>query len=398
MHAMAGRVWAGAQDMSGPLTRQSLLVAGVCLIADALTFHYEAAAYPPVSRWALLAAIVLVDGALASAARLSGVVALAQAAVAVTGAALLPGGAGTPDINDVGVMIAAYRAGAWLSGVPAVASLLCLGGGVVAAEILGGAPWTQWRMLLLSAVTHGLVPWLVGRYTTARRAYIAELEQQSERDRHDARQALAEAIAEERSAIARDLHDVIAHHVSAIGVHAGAARLGFGTRGPAGLAETLTAVESSSRAAMADLRRLLDFLHGNHSEAARQPGLDNLDELLETIRTAGLKTHLTVLGVPQVLPGSLDIAVYRIAQEMLTNALRHGGSHVELELRYDGTSVTATATNPLPAAPRPGRDSLHRGLEGIRSRAEMFNGSVGYGPTADGTHWTITVSFPLDRI
>jgi signal transduction histidine kinase len=387
-------------DMAKALTRQSVLVASVCLVADSFTFLNEGAdsVYPGLWRWAVLAAIILVDAALASPARMSGAVGIAQAAVAVACAALTPTGSPLPDGNDAGVLIAAYRAGAWLKGIPAALTLACLVAGLVGVDLLGGEDLTQWWTLILTAVTKALLPWLVGRNTTARRAYIAELEQQSERERHEARQAVADAIVQERSAIARDLHDVIAHHVSAIGVHAGAARLGLtSSHSTSRLTRALTAVETSSRAAMLDLRRLLDFLHGGPSEGVRQPGLDNLDELLDAVHAAGLRTRITTHGRPQTLPDSLDIAVYRVLQEVLTNALRHGRGLVHVELLYDREWMTVTARNPVPVGRPPVPESQHRGLEGIRSRAEMFSGVAVYGPTPDGGDWSITATFSLDR-
>jgi signal transduction histidine kinase len=318
----------------------------------------------------------------------------------VTCAAELPGR--PPIANVAGVLIAAYRAGAWLELRSAVASLAALSAGVIAAWIVSGHPAIAPQILVLLVLKNAVLPWLVGRYTTARRGYIAELEQRSERERREARQALTEAIAEERSTIARDLHDVIAHHVSAIGMHAGAARLAVtAAERPASaeLTRGLAAVETCSRAAMVDLRRMLDFLHGNQADSVRQPGLANLDELLDTVGSAGLQVQLTTHNIPPALPESLDLAMYRVVQEMLTNALRHGdGGRVEVDLHCDGSSLTATAVNSI--RPRPGplsaADSARRGLQGIRSRTAMFHGSAGYGPTLAGTAWVTTATFPLD--
>ncbi|MET7336993.1 histidine kinase [Nonomuraea sp. NPDC005650] len=387
------------RDVSGSLRRQAIAIAAVTLVIDCLSFalYTSSFSYPAGLRWAMLGAIVVVDAGLASTPRLSGVVAVAQVAVTVSGAVLHPGSGPLPLLNSVGLLISAYRAGAWLGRWPAAVSLLCLAAGIVARRVLGGPPVRPER-ILLDAVADALLPWLVGRYTTARRAHIAELEQRSEREQAEAREALTAAIAEERSSIARDLHDVISHHVSAIGVHAGVARLRAST-GPAApdLTNSLTAVETSSRAAMLDLRRLLDVLHGNPSGEDSQPGLDNLPELLDAVRAVGLRARVTVHGSSSPLPESLDIAVYRVVQEMLTNALRHGaGGVAEVELRYDRSSLTVTASNPLAAETRARPDSPHRGLQGIRSRATMFNGSTSYGPAPDGRAWITTVTFPLD--
>ncbi|GAA0665849.1 histidine kinase [Streptomyces malaysiensis subsp. malaysiensis] len=386
------------RDVSGSLTRQSVMVAGFCLLADTLTFYYEGwHVYPPLSFWCLLVGIVLVDAALASSARLSGVVALAQAALAVASALLLPGGGALPDANDAGLLIAAYRAGAWLNGRRAVLALLYLAAGSIGAKTLGGTTdLTEWRSILLGAVKQALLAWLVGRYTTARGAHIAELEQRAVREREIARQNLADAIAEDRSAIARDLHDVIAHHVSAIGVHAGAARLGLSAKEGSPVSTALTAVETSSRAALLDLRRLLDFLHDSPAEGARQPGLGDLGELVHAMSAAGLKTNVSVQGARQELEGSLDIAVYRVVQEMLTNALRHGDGHVDITLRYGTSRITVTAVNPTAPSKRLVDDSPHRGIEGISSRARMFNGFASYGPINGGADWKTSVTFSMD--
>ncbi|MFE7439035.1 sensor histidine kinase [Streptomyces chartreusis] len=394
MGAKRWHVWAKARDTGRSLARQSALVAAMCVLVDSLRFiderfHLYSGPWP----WVFLAAIVLVDAALASSPRLSGFVAAGHAALALGGALLLPE---SPFTEDAGLLIAAYRAGAWLTGASAAIALGALSAGIVGAGLLNGVDHSQWHTVLLRAMANALLPWLVGRYTTARRAYLAELEQRSERERREARQMLADAIAQERSAIAHDLHDVIAHHVSAISMHAGAARLGMASPNPSGLTGALTAVETSSRAAMLDLRRMLDFLHGDTSENARQPRLSNLDELVTAVRAAGLAVEVTTRGGPRTLPDSLDVAVYRVLQEMLTNALRHGGGQVSVELHYGEASIVVTATNLLPSGPRPDLESPRRGLEGIRSRTAMFNGSAEYGPTPDGTAWTVTATFPLD--
>jgi signal transduction histidine kinase len=307
----------GVRDLSSSLARQSLLVAGVCLLADMTAVL----AGGPVSQlrpmdWVALVVLVVADAALALPAKLSGWVAGAHAAVRIVAAVALVVGSGTRgDIGDAGFLIAGYRAGAWLRGRAAVTSLIVLALGILGAHLIGGAHHAE--LLPVEIIKNAVLPWLVGRYTTTRRAYIAELEQRAENQRRDARAAVDHAVAEERSAIARDLHDVISHHVSAIGVHAGAARLGMTAAAHSdGIAGSLSAVETASRSAMLDLRRLLDLLHGGTSDANRQPGLDNLEDLLDGVRRAGLPTRLRTRGVARPLPGSLDIALYRITQEM----------------------------------------------------------------------------------
>ncbi|WP_394619587.1 sensor histidine kinase [Lentzea sp. JNUCC 0626] len=369
-----------------PLKHQSWLVAAVCMVVDGGFVLLDREPMPQTV--VVLLMTLAVDAMLAGPARLSLWVAVAQAAVPVIVLLTWFNGA---DANDAGLLIAGYRAGAWLRGVPAWAALGVLTASLMATMFINGHGLL---VAVLVAAKGALLPWLVGRYTTARRAYLAELEKQSAMAEKDAKAAVAKAVTEERGAIARDLHDVIIHHVSAINLHAGAARLGTSEGNPK-LMTSLRAVETSSRAAMVDLRHLLDLLHGDKSEGARQPGLDNLDELLDGMRAAGTPARLEVRGQRRDVPESLDITVYRIIQEMLTNALRHGDSSgVTVTLEYAPDSLTIAAEN---VAGR-GDDSgaVRRGLVGIRNRAGMFAGTTRSGLDPDGRTWRTVVTFPLE--
>ncbi|WP_181775188.1 sensor histidine kinase [Amycolatopsis pittospori] len=388
------------RDISGSLARQAWAVAAVCLVADAGLFLI---AGPPLSAgwqaWVLLIGGVLANAALAGPSRYSGWVSGAHGALLIAAPILLFPFDHYLQPTNAGVLIAGYRAGAWLATRPALAALAAMIVGLFGCNIIPADRGDRdWRLLLIDVGVSGLLPWMVGRYTTARRAYIADLQRAEEQRRQHEAEAVRRAVAEERTTIARDLHDVISHHVSAIGVHAGAARLGLPDGEPAAR-RSLSAVESSSRAAMADLRRLLDLLHGKENgDAQRQPGLDNLDELLDNLRTAGLPARLTSHGGQRDLPGSVDIALYRIAQEALTNALRHGsGGTVEIDLAYRQTEVVLAITNEIGRLPRkaPG-ESTKRGLAGIRQRVALFGGQAECGPLDDGRHWRVRVGFPLE--
>jgi signal transduction histidine kinase len=369
------------------LKRQSWLVAAVCMVADGATVALTNA--QAWQMWVVLAMTLAVDAALAGPARLSGIVAVAHAVVPIV--VVFGIGRWIP-ANDAGMLIAGYRAGAWLRGLPAFGSLGLMTVSLVVCSLAAGGSIER---ALIGTVKAAVLPWLVGRYTTARRAYLAELEKRSEMERRDAEAAVAKAISEERSSIARDLHDVIVHHVSAIGLHAGAARLGL----PAGnqtLEGSLRSVETSSRAAMVDLRHLLDLLHGDNSEGARQPGLDNLDELLDGVRRAGIAARLAVSGMRRDVPESLGITVYRIVQEMLTNALRHGDSSgVTVSLEYGPSSLMVASENKIGSGNGQG-GAVRRGLVGIRNRAGMFSGRTQSGLEADRQTWRTVVTFPLE--
>jgi signal transduction histidine kinase len=391
----------GGSVIGRTLAWQSILIAVVCMAVDGasaamsgLPLHWPAGA-------ALAVLVVVVDAALALPVRLSGWVATAHAAAVVVAAVVVRitvnlHGTGGHQIsvgeNHVGALVAGYRAGAWLRRWPSLLSLGALVVGMAASRCF--SPGASVLSVVMVAATNGVLPWLVGRYTTGRRAYIDELQHRTENERRDAEAAVEAAVSRERSAIARDLHDVISHHVSAIGMHAGAARLGLTARGHGDrVTGSLSAVEAASRAAMVDLRKLLDVLHGN-SDGANQPGLANLDELVTGVRPAGPAVRLTVHGGSRPLPGSLDVALYRVAQEMLTNALRHGdGTTVDLEIRYRNDAVTLAARNGIgtgtPVAALAGDG---RGLAGIRTRAAMFDGSVNYGPDESRKCWETSVT------
>ncbi|WP_112274282.1 sensor histidine kinase [Lentzea terrae] len=369
------------------LKHQSWLVAATCMVADGGFVLFSRC--PPGQTAIVLTITLAVNAMLAGPARLSGWVAAVQAAVPLI---LLVTTDGRIYANEAGLLIAGYRAGAWLRGMPAWASL-----GVLAASGFTCAFVMSDDLVrsLLVVAKIAVLPWLVGRYTTARRSYLAELEKRSEIEKADAKAAVTKAITEERSAIARDLHDVIVHHVSAIGLHAGAARLSL-PGGDAKLATSLRSVETSSRAAMVDLRHLLDLLHGDKSEGARQPGLDNLDELFDGVRAAGTPARLEVRGQQRDVPESLDITIYRIIQEMLTNALRHGdASGVTVTLEYAPDSLTITAANTTGAG-NGHSGAVRRGLVGIRNRAGMFAGTTRSGLEPDGRTWRTVVKFPLE--
>ncbi|WP_103348006.1 sensor histidine kinase [Amycolatopsis sp. CA-128772] len=381
------------QDIRGSLRRQSLLVALVCVVCDAALFGLRGP-FPEAGwrAWVVLLGGVAVNAALAGAARYSGWVALAHALLFAGSPLLLCTCQGYVTGNNAGILIAGYRAGAWLRPRPAVLALGALVLGVTAGCLEGGGRVAHdWRLIGINVGVSAFLPWLVGRYTTARRAYIADLEREADERRQHEEEAVKRAVLEERTTIARDLHDVISHHVSAIGVHAGAARLGL-PEGAEPVRKSLGAVESASRSAMADLRRLLDLLHAEPD--AEQPGLDNLDELVGTVRAAGFPTRLTLLGDPRELPGSLDVALYRIAQEALTNALRHGQGPVEVELNHGRTEVVLTVTNGLRANRTAKGEHAHRGLAGIRQRVTLFGGQVSYGET--GGQWQLRTTFPVE--
>ena len=197
----------------------------------------------------------------------------------------------------------------------------------------------------------------------------------------------AQAVALDRVAIARELHDVVAHHVSAMGVQASAARLMM-TKDPQAAAEALTTIETSARTAITELRLLLETLRTpdngtNENGFASTLGLSGLDDLVKHANDAGMPTAFTVLGDKREVPGVVQANLYRIAQESLTNARRHGGpdATADVRLRYTPTFVEIEVSNTgrPPLALRPGLGQL-----GMRERAAASGGTIELVPRTHG--------------
>ncbi|MFE3603395.1 sensor histidine kinase [Streptomyces sp. NPDC059096] len=378
------------------LARQAVSVALMCAAVDGLNFLTRG---PDPGPWTpvLLAVVIAADVALASAPRLSGWVAVTHAAVGVALAFVMPG----RNPSTAGQLVSSYRAGAWLRGRSSAAALITVCVGILVSVVITGltAPVT----VLGVVAANTLLPWLVGRYTTARKEHVEELRRQREATLRDAEAEIAAAVTKERETIAVELHDVISHHVSAIGVHTTAARLnltGTAVPGDSPVHTSLAAVQQSGQAAMTDLRRLLSLLHDG-SDSTDQPGVTMLPELFTGLRASGLHVTFVVYCSPPPLTKEVDITVYRVAQEMMTNVLRHGdGRAARVELDCHDGCVALTARNRVaPAAADPpcvsSPPGSGLGLRGMRKRAEALGGSGTFGVTTDGDYWESSVTIPL---
>jgi signal transduction histidine kinase len=201
--------------------------------------------------------------------------------------------------------------------------------------------------------------------------------------------ATAAALAEERSRIARELHDVIAHSVSVMGVQAGAARMLMDRRPDAARAALLE-VEATARSAVEELRRLLTVLRDDGDAAeglAPQPGLAQLGELVAQVRAAGLAVTLDLSEGAAGLPPGVDLTAYRIVQEALTNALKHSGAATLVTVRAAEDELRIDVTNDPPAQATPGQPTAagaRHGLIGMRERVQLYGGRLVAGPCADG--------------
>ncbi len=242
--------------------------------------------------------------------------------------------------------------------------------------------------------------WAIGTLSRSRRTLVAEAARRAERAEAEldavAKRAASAATAE-RVRIARELHDVVAHHVSLMAVQAEAVGALLPAR-PESAAKSADLIAATARQAMTELRRLLGVLRFNSSDHPERPGLApaaslaRLDEVLEAVRGAGLPVSCRVSGPAAELPPGVDLTAYRIVQEALTNTLRHApgsAACVEVEYETDHVTVRVTDTGTRTAANGGAKVAGARfgngyGLAGIAERVASCGGSLTVGPAPSG--------------
>ena len=236
-----------------------------------------------------------------------------------------------------------------------------------------------------AAYHFGDTAWHAARRSAALEARTGELAAERER-------TATQAVTLERVRIARELHDVVAHHVSVMGVQAGAARRILGTD-PAAAARAISVIEESARTAVDELHTMLGALRADDNDCdGAQPahqststrGVDQLAELAQENTDAGLGVRLQVIGEPRQVPGTIGLSLYRIAQEALTNTRKHAGAGAtaELRLRYEADAVeleitdTGRGVRPQPGAPGVSTGSGGLGQRGMRERIAAVGGTL----------------------
>jgi signal transduction histidine kinase len=246
---------------------------------------------------------------------------------------------------------------------------------------------------------------LAGVLSRTRHAYLQEVEARAVQAETQRDAGTARAAAAERARIARELHDVVAHHVSLMAVQAEAARSLLPTR-PEEAARSVDIIGTTARAALTELRRLLGVLRGPAPDPQTAPSvsLAGLGTVLDQVREAGLGVELTVTGTSSQLSPGTDLTAYRIIQEALTNSLRHAqASQAEVTLAYEPGYVTVRVTDdgppraggngPAPGGSGPdGSSSGGFGLAGIAERVASCGGSLTVGP--NGTGFAVTARLP----
>jgi signal transduction histidine kinase len=275
---------------------------------------------------------------------------------------------------DIALALAAYTAASrepWHRVVT-----FCLPPAIVAslASQIASQTHGNWLEVLTNVIAFVGVSVLIGRVVFNRRRRLTL----------DRELAAREAVTSERTRIARELHDVVAHSMSVMIVQAGAARTVI-DRDPAAAQEAISRVEETGRAGLAEMRRLIGVLTeaGESTSTAPMPGLAELEPLLDTVRAAGLPVEVVRTGLPHELPAGADLAAYRVIQESLTNALKHAGpanARVSLDFAADRLTIEVADDGAGPALV-PG---VGHGLISMRERVGLFGGTLTTGERPGG--------------
>jgi signal transduction histidine kinase len=325
---------------------------------------------------------------------------VAAAAAAVQGTLQLRG----PLFAFLALNLALYSLAAYGDhrlAVRAVAVWACLL--TVRLGYLIATSWPQVTISGLSDVVDDYVllaaAWTLGEGVRQRRVHAAELEDRAARLEREREEKARQAVIQERLRIARELHDVVAHSLSVIGVQAGAARLVLDADpDPTGVREAVAAIEATANQAMAEMRRALGILRATEPSGvalAPLPGLGQLPALRDQLRSAGLSVDLTVTGEPRPVATSIDLSLYRIVQEALTNALKHArATRAEVVVGYGAHDITVEVTDDGRGPPPSAARSQGAGTIGMRERVALFSGELQVGPRAQGGY-AVRVCLPI---
>ncbi|MFL6000268.1 MAG: sensor histidine kinase [Streptomyces sp.] len=256
-------------------------------------------------------------------------------------------------------------------------------------------PFAVWRVpeALLIGVVVGIVAygpaatgWIVRNHRDAAEAARLRAEQTAllaEMDR-------SQAVTAERARMARELHDMVANHLSAIAIHSTAA---LSIDDPATSREALSVIRENSVDGLAEMRRLIGILRDGDHEPSAIPTLDGLTALVDGARANGLDVTLDACR-PGAVPAPVELAAYRIVQESLTNALKHAcPGRVRVSLAQRDGELTVAVSSPYGDRDGPRAPGSGAGLVGMRERAALLGGTFEAGP--DGPHWTVRATLPL---
>lgn len=290
---------------------------------------------------------------------------------------------GLADGPSLAILVSLYGVGRYITDNRT--SLLAVSATVVA--VVADDLLVEREPVSVVGVSMGLVlaAWYVGRRVKGRGDYLALVEERAEFLQRDRAAQARRAVDEERARIARELHDLVAHRVSMMTVQAGAAQT-VAARDPERAIRAMKAVEDEGRGALEELREILGVLRADASQQGLTPihGLAEIPGLVAEMREAGMDVVLSKDGVPDGLPTGVDLAVYRIVQEALTNVVKHAGPAAKAEVRLSsGQEILAIEVTDRGAgvSTLPGSG---QGLVGMRERAALLGGTFEAGPRPGG--------------
>lgn len=356
-----------------PLLMDALLALGVALVAvlvDVFGPDYRTAVAP---YWdvALATPLVLRRRAPATAAALIAAVCLAQWLTGVVAN------------GDFVVLIMLYSLGAWEQRRWLLAAALVVGEAGVALAVARWTPGSHQRLTGLMATGTVTAALVIGLYVRTRRAYLASMIERAETAERDRDRQARIAVAEERTRMAREMHDVIAHSLAVMITLSDAA---VAVTAPGAVRDTVAQASEVGRQALAEMQRILGVLRSaGPADLVPQPGTAQLADLIAIVRSAGLRVELEISGEPGDLPPTMQLTIYRIVQESLTNVLKHGRNVrrvvVTLTYRDDGVQIQVTNDG---EADTLDEAAIGHGLVGMRERSALYQGEFHAGPIRSG--------------
>jgi len=301
-----------------------------------------------------------------------------------------------PGVPPYAGWVALYAAGVY--GGQARRAGYAVAAGAVALGLVFGVcalayPKTAGELVALIAGT--VTAGLLGMLVRSRRAQLGALRDRAAALGREREPAAARGAAEERLRIARDVHDLVGHALSGIAVQSSTARLAMDAGQLPAARTALSAVESASRSALAEMRQLLGVLRaGDAGEYGPSPGLGDLPRLIEGLRTHGVAVALST-GELGEMPGTVSLATYRVVQEALTNVVKHAaGSRVTVQVAASGGAVLVTVEDYAHRAAPPGDRVGGDGLAGMRERVAGLGGEISAGPAGDHPGWRVRARIP----
>ncbi len=313
----------------------------------------------------------------------------------------------TPQLSDGAVLISMF----WLMLDGELTEMAVAAAIIEAGAVMAALRWspTSRRRCGSGSPASGSRRAVLGVSIRQRRALIASLRERAARLEFERDQEGRLAAAAERARIAREMHDIVSHNLTVMIGLADGATYALGASPDASLS-AMERVSQTGRQALGEMRRLLGVLRdepeaGGEDPFQPQPGLDRLDELLARVEAAGIPVAIEVFGDPHALPGGVQLTVFRVAQEALTNTLKHAGrpatarltlrcepDRVALEVTDTGGASGSWPVAAVPAGPlQPALPSGGRGIHGMRERAAAYGGDLQAGPLPEGG-WRVALT------